>query len=576
MTAPSLKKTVGKTVQKAGRKTGKTTESSPVRAGGQQAAAQATTGRTITAQQAILIMGDQLFPLQHLPKPALGPVVMAEDRSFCTVVNGQGFRQHQQKIVLFLASMRSYRDALRTAGYTVHYRALDERDDRNQSYVDYLAQVMRQEGLTKLRHWTVSDRSSAAMLATAADQHGWQCIEHPSPGFVTAASEVTAWLRGRSRLYLADFYQWQRRRLGVLLADDGGPLGGRWSFDAENRQALPATVTLPTPPTFEKTPHVEAVTRLVRQHFADHPGDVTAFAWPTTREQALAQLNHFIAHRLEKFGPYQDALTGRSDKVFHSLLTPALNVGLLTPGEVIAAALSQQDRIPLASLEGFVRQVLGWREFIFGVDRLVGSQQHASNFFDHQFDLSDAWYTGETGLPPLDAMIRKANRTGYAHHIERLMVAGNVMLLAGIHPQAAYRWFMEMFVDSAEWVMGPNVFGMALYSDGGLFATKPYCCASSYWRKQAGKEAKTWQATYGSDWADGLDGLYWNFIHKNQNYLSTNHRTQRMTWGLGRLSDQRRQLIAPAARTVLSRLVAAPAKPDHTFDDSVDTYVSFQ
>ena len=239
------------------------------------------------------------------------------------------------------------------------------------------------------------------------------------------------------------------------------------------------------------------------------------FNWPTTREQAHQQLQHFIEHRLPTFGPYQDALTNRSDTVFHSLLTPALNTGLLTPHEVMQAALSQEDKVPLASLEGFIRQVIGWREFLFSIDRLHGEKQHNGNHFNHQAKLSEAWYTGETGLPPLDAMIHKCQQSGYAHHIERLMVAGNVMLLAGIHPHEAHRWFMEMFIDSAEWVMGPNVYGMALFSDGGLFATKPYCCGSSYWKKQAGREAKVWDQAYGKEWGDGLDGLYWNFIERN-------------------------------------------------------------
>jgi deoxyribodipyrimidine photolyase-related protein len=293
---------------------------------------------------------------------------------------------------------------------------------------------------------------------------------------------------------------------------------------------------------------------LVRQHFSHHPGELSEFNWPTTRQQACAQLRDFIDHRLVTFGPYQDALTARSDTVFHSLLTPILNIGLLTPEEVLHAALTQQDSIPLASLEGFIRQIIGWREFLFATDYLHGPTQHSRNHFAHQAKLSTHWYSGDTGLPPLDAMIRKCQRSGYAHHIERLMVAGNVMLLAGIHPKEAYKWFMEMFIDSAEWVMGPNVFGMALFSDGGLFATKPYCCGSSYWKKQAGREAKAWDQAYGKDWADGLDGLYWDFIEQNADEFSRNHRMQRQVWSLNRLRPERRQKIRVAALQLQQRL----------------------
>ena len=199
---------------------------------------------------------------------------------------------------------------------------------------------------------------------------------------------------------------------------------------------------------------------------------------------------------------------------------------MLTAADVLKAVLSRQDDVKIQSLEGFIRQLIGWREFVFGVHQLHHQQQWETNHFNHQGKLAPCWWDATTGLEPLDDMIQKCLQTGYAHHIERLMVAGNVMLLAGVHPHEAYRWFMEMFVDSADWVMGPNVFGMALFSDGGLFATKPYICASSYWRKQG--------AQISAEAADGLDGLYWQFIERHEQELA-NHRTKRMTWGLKRL-----------------------------------------
>ena len=318
--------------------------------------------------------------------------------------------------------------------------------------------------------------------------------------------------------------------MGILIEDDGHPVGGSWSFDQDNRQALPKDVDIPTALQHTPTSHVEAVQQLVSKHFADHPGSVEGFNWPTTREQALAQLNHFCAVCLDQFGPYQDALTQRSDTVFHSLLTPAMNCGLLTADEVVAAVLARVDEVRIQSVEGFVRQVIGWREFIRGVYLLHHQEQWQRNHYQHQGKLAACWWDGTTGIGPLDDMIDRCQRIGYAHHIERLMVAGNVMVLAGVHPHETYYWFMEMFIDSADWVMGPNVFGMALFSDGGIFATKPYICASSYWKKQGYKIS--------GEAADGIDGLYWQFVERNVEQLAANPRTKRMTWGLNRLKKK--------------------------------------
>lgn len=489
-----------------------------------------------------VVFGDQLFPHDHLAPPGHIELWMAEDRGLCTQV-----RHHQQKLVLFLSAMRSWRDAARERGYTVHYRQLDDPGAWDQDFWDALADHCQRTGVRQLQTWTIADTSTRDACAHWVASQGLALETLPTPGLVASTDAIDAWFSDRSHLKLHDFYCAQRKRTGILLEPNGKPRGGKWSFDSENRDPLPDTVEPPPRVVHTATPHTTAVRSLVADRFSDHPGRLDHWNWPTTRAQALAELDDFCHHRLAHFGQYQDALTNRHDTVFHSLLSPAINLGLLTPNEVITAVLEQSDRVPLASIEGFIRQIIGWREFLYGVHRHHAERQWRGNTFDHQHQLSDAWWTGTTDLPVLDQMIDKCQRLGYAHHIERLMVAGNVMLLAGIHPHAAWRWFMELFVDSSEWVMGPNVFGMALYSDGGLFATKPYICASAYWRKQ-GRLPKR-------PWCDGLDGLYWQFVERHHDLLAANPRTVRMTWGLKRLSAKRRHEIDAAADILLGRLI---------------------
>ena len=288
-----------------------------------------------------------------------------------------------------------------------------------------------------------------------------------------------------------------------------------------------------------RTAHADDVISLVERVFPGHPGKASEFAWPTTRAQARAWLDDFVANRLEQFGPYEDAMTTRSRTLFHSVLSPCLNIGLLTPDEVVSRAMEHAERLPLQSLEGFIRQVIGWREFVRGIYREYGDEQERANFWSHERELTKAWYEGTTGIPPLDDAIRTAQRLGWTHHIPRLMVLGNLMTLCEIRPQSAHRWFMEMFVDSSEWVMGPNVYGMGLFSDGGIFATKPYICGSNYLVKMS---------DYGKGpWCDVIDGLYWRFIDKHREFFAGNPRLALMPRALDRLDPQRRTRIFEAA-----------------------------
>jgi deoxyribodipyrimidine photolyase-related protein len=354
----------------------------------------------------LAILGNQLFPLQHLPAADTTAIFMAEDVGLCTYE-----RHHQQKIVLFLAAMRAYADELRAGGYDMHYELLDTTDTR--PFEIKLSDAMQARGDSSLLHFEIEDKPMESRLIGAADKHGFERTELESPMFTCSRSEFAAYASGKSRLLMADFYKWQRRRLHILIDDQGQPKGGRWSFDADNRKRLPKGVEPPVIDWPTSNEHVGDIIEIVKNEFADHPGTVSDFRWPTTRKQALAWLDDFIESRLVQFGPFEDALTTRSETVFHSLLSPYLNIGLLTPDEVIRKIIDQAEAAPIQSLEGFVRQVIGWREFVRGVYQRHSEIQDTSNFWSHDRELTDAWYEGATGMPPLDDTIQSVQSLGW-------------------------------------------------------------------------------------------------------------------------------------------------------------------
>ena len=490
----------------------------------------------------LVVLGNQLFPLEHLPSVTEANVFMAEDLGLCTYV-----RHHQQKIVLFLAAMRSYADELTSAGYDVYYQQLDTRDA--ESYEAKLAKTLQTTGATELVHFEIEDKPMEKRIVDFAASRNFKRTELRSPMFLCSRKDFAAFAKDSKRLLMGDFYKQQRRRLGILVDDAGQPTGNQWSFDADNRKKLPRNVVPPRVDWANSTKHLDNVIEVVAQAFAHHPGNVTEFCWPTTREQALVWLDQFIEHRLERFGPYEDAITTRSPTVFHSLLSPCMNLGLLTPAEVIEKVMTRADQVPLQSLEGFVRQVIGWREFVRGIYRTFSDEQERSNFWSHDRELTDAWYDGTTGIPPLDDTIRSLQQLGWAHHIPRLMVLGNMMTLCEIRPSDAHRWFMEMFIDSSEWVMGPNVYGMGLFSDGGTFATKPYICGSNYLLKMSDYKK--------GPWCDIVDGLYWRFIDKHRKFFAENPRLALMPKALDRLDAERRSRIFQAAEDFLQTYTSA-------------------
>jgi deoxyribodipyrimidine photolyase-related protein len=339
---------------------------------------------------------------------------------------------------------------------------------------------------------------------------------------------------------MAHFYIAQRKRLKILV-DGEKPIGGKWSFDPENRKKMPKGLDIPAWPSPESNPFIEEAKRYVEKHFPRNPGNVENFFYPVTHEESERWLKGFLREKLHFFGDYQDAIVKEEPFLFHSVLTPMLNIGLLTPDQIIKETLtySEEHPIPLNALEGFIRQIIGWREFMRAVYVLRGEEERTTNFFQHKRKLPKSFYNGQTGLPPVDTVIHRLLQHAYAHHIERLMVLGNIMLLCEIDPDEVYRWFMELFIDAYDWVMVPNVYGMSQHADGGLITTKPYISSSNYLRKMSDFSE--------GEWCKIWDGLYWRFIHKHKDFFKKNPRMKVMINQIDRMGRERmRQHLAIA------------------------------
>lgn len=500
-----------------------------------------------------LILGDQLHREWFSPSPlqltATSRVLMVEDLGVASA-----YRYHRLRLLHTFVAMRSFRDALIERGLAVRYFELPASEAV--TFWERLAAELG-EG-RELQVAEIADRGFEQRLQGFCAEHGVQLSLLPSPAFLESVAESRGWFEGRRRPFMKTFYERQRRRLGLLLEADGSPTGCRWSFDSENRRKLPKGYQEPPLPAVADSPHEPVVRQLIARHFASHPGELGALWIPFDHQGAEAWLQQFLQQRLDDFGPYEDALSQSRGTLHHSLLSPLLNIGLLSPAGVIEATLAHGQRrqaeghpVPIASLEGFLRQLIGWREFVRGIDRVHGERQASTNFWNHQRRLAPCWSDGSTGLPPLDAAIGRLNRTGYNHHIERLMVISNLMLLCEIQPSEVHRWSMERYLDSYAWVMGPNVYGMGLMSDGGIFATKPYICGSNYILKMSDVKR--------GPWCDIWDGLYWRFIDRHRGFFQANPRLSMMVRLLDRMDPERRRGVVAAAEAFLQRATLPPA-----------------
>ncbi|WP_430592520.1 cryptochrome/photolyase family protein [Humidisolicoccus flavus] len=509
---------------------------------------------------------------------------------FVLVEHDLFFRQyafHSHKLVLHRASITRFASKLQERGFETEYlHSSAERASHEQ-----LLTILRQRRPEQITWFDVVDDwlerdiqcvLDVAGVNTAGETATSASVEVlESPNFVTTRQQIDEWF-AQNDARMHDFYIWQRQRLGILV-ENGAPRGGRWSFDADNRKKLPRGYEPPAVHRFHKHPVTQQTGMLdfdslvdeehetrddadearhrretaeqpsevaqaiewVQREFPDAPGDPMLFAWPTNTEEAREHLAEFVRERLGDFGPYEDAISQEHPFINHGLLTPPLNIGLLNPREIVEAVLDgAREDTSIASVEGFVRQVIGWREYMRATYRTQGRSVRTSNVLNHRNALGPGWWEADTGLAPVDLVISRVLATGYAHHIERLMVLGNAMSLLRVHPDRVYEWFMEMFVDAYDWVMVPNVYAMSQFAAGDTATTKPYVSGSNYLRTMSDLPKGEWVA----DW----DALYWAFIDEHRTVFASNPRANMVVALLDNMDTEKWRLHRERADRLLS------------------------
>lgn len=509
------------------------------------------------AVKVALVLGDQLT----LDNPALAHLDRDRDRVVMIEASGEATHvwSHKARIALFLSAMRHFAETLRDAGHRVHYVPLDAPGPG--SFGERLGNCLDELAATTL---SICEPGEWRTLATIREQCRSRSVNvelWPDSHFLISTDEFRRWADGQRVLRMEFFYRHMRRRTDILMHGPN-PAGGRWNYDADNRAGFGSRGPGPIPPAPRYAP--DAVTRevmgLVERHFPDHPGSLATFAWPVTRREAQDALARFVVERLPTFGRYQDAMWTDEPFLWHSLLSSSLNLKLLDPREVIAAALDvwRAQRLPLASVEGFVRQILGWREFIRGVYWLHMPGLAGSNHFAHTRDLPRWYWTGATEMKCMRAAIDQTLAHGYAHHIQRLMITGNFALLAGIEPRQVCDWYLAVYVDAVEWVELPNTAGMALYANGGRFTSKPYAASGAYVKRMSnycdGCRYRPSQRT-GAD-ACPMTTLYWNFLDGHAAEFAGNPRTALMAGSVARFDAAQRRALRHTADGMLSDLEA--------------------
>lgn len=422
------------------------------------------------------------------------------------------FAFHQKKLMFHRATMKAFEAVLKKAGFKTLYI-----ESQTIKKTEDIALILKKEKISKVHLFDLVDDWLDSRVKKACFEENIEVIEEESPSFYLTTSDVKQEFFGRHKFNMATFYVKQRKRFKILV-DGLEPVFGKWSFDEENRKKLPKNIHLPEKPKENDSPFVKEANEYVKKHFSTHFGERSHFFYPITHESAKKWCLAFFKEKFANYGPYQDSISKDQSLLFHSILSPLLNVGLLTPDFVVNEALNyaKENHISINSLEGFIRQIIGWREFVRGVYVAIGRTMRTRNFFKHQQKLPSSFWKGNSGLLPIDNIISKVNETGYANHIERLMIMSNFMLLSEIDPNEAYRWFMEVFIDAYDWVMVPNVYGMGLYADGGMITTKPYISGSNYLLKLSDFEKGNWVQVW--------NALYWNFVFKKQDFLRKNPR----------------------------------------------------
>ncbi|MEM1071638.1 MAG: cryptochrome/photolyase family protein [Planctomycetota bacterium] len=501
-----------------------------------------------------IVLGDQL----DRQSPILGRLDSGADAVLMMEVarESEHVPSHVQRTVLFLSAMRHHALWLRDQGVRVEYVRIDDPANTH-AFGSELARAVERLGAERVVCVEPGEHRVRGEIEAAAVEAGIDLQILDDTHFLTTPSEFSAWAKGRKQLTMEYFYREQRRRLGMLVDEDGQPAGGSWNYDSDNRESFKKT---PRPrPAIEFEP--DAITHEVIQAVAERlpglPGSADGFAWPVNREQAVEALDDFIEHRLGRFGPYEDAMWTEQRTLYHSRLSAAVNLHLLSPMECALRATEAYEAgmAPLNSVEGFVRQHIGWREFIRGVYFHEGATYGDRNGLDDDGTLPDFYWDADTDMACMADCTRSVIEDGYAHHIPRLMVMGNFAMLAGVSPQAVRDWYLGMYTDGVDWVTTPNVVGMSMHADGGVVGTKPYAASGKYISRMSNycEHCRYDIKKRTGDDACPFNTLYWDFLIRHRERFRKNNRMAMMLKNVDRLSDPQRVEITLSARSLRDR-----------------------
>lgn len=486
-----------------------------------------------------------IFPHQLFwPHPAISKkreIILLEEWLFFSQ-----FKFHKIKLAYHRATMQSFIQHLQSEDYACHYvAAVNPLHDIRK----FIAKAAK-DGVEQMHICNVYDNWLHQRIKKSAKQSNIEIVWYRSPMFLADDDSYQSFFAKQKRYFQTDFYIWQRKRLQLLMEDDERPIGGKWTYDAANRKSYPKKRKPPKLLFPKPTPVADEAWEYVETNYAKNFGEANFPLYPINHKDAEKWLDNFLKERFEQFGDYEDAMVANENFLHHSVLTPMLNIGLLTPDQVIKTTMeyASKNKIPINSLEGFIRQIIGWREFMMAVYQREGSRQRTTNYWKFGRKIPVTFYTGKTGIPPVDDAIGKLLQTGYNHHIERLMILGNFFLLCEFAPNEVYRWFMEMYIDAYDWVMVPNVYGMTQFADGGLITTKPYISGSNYVLKMSNYPKGDWQQVW--------DGLFWRFMVRQRSFFSQNPRLGMLLNTWDKMNREKQNAHLQHAENFLKKLAA--------------------
>ena len=425
------------------------------------------------------------------------------------------YKFHKQKISFHRATMKFYYDYLNTFGCNTEYVESFSKE----SNIKLLIEKINNLGYEIIEIYDPVDYLLNKRLKNACAELNIRLVIHETELFINTSEELKDFFKeSKKKFFQTSFYKSERKKRNVLIDIDGKPEGGEWTYDILNRKKFPKDEIPPKIINPKKNKYVIESEKYVTKYFNENYGSLGQFNYPTTIEESENWFRNFLKERFDKFGDYEDAIVKHNLTLNHSILSPLMNVGFINPKKVIKESIEYAEEydIPINSTEGFIRQIMGWREFIRGVYCVKGTFERTNNYWGFNRKIPESFYSGKTGIEPIDTSIKKVLKTGYLHHIERLMVLGNFMLLCEFDPDEVYKWFMELFIDSYDWVMVPNIYGMSQFADGGLMSTKPYISSSNYIYKMSDYNKNDWDKVW--------DGLFWRFMDKQRDFFIKNPR----------------------------------------------------